>query len=394
MRSLAIHGATRRWLTKLHRWSGLVIMACMLVAAATGTWLVFRAEMDRWVNPHLRVVHPGPALLSLGAIVERVASGFPNALTHTLILQERPEDSLGVYLEARDGGELEFDQVFVNPYTGEILGQRSTTHIVFAKEYLDPIIDRLHYSLLIGGGWGLWLMGIVAGVWLLTGFVGLALAWPRPWIRMSGWFPVLSARLNRGPYQANYQSHRAVGVWFQPVLILLAFTSFYQNLPQFVTPIVNAVSPLARRPVGAPLTQGATTISPDQAIDSLATRFPAARPSSIGFDRTNSRYSILFRLPGDLSPQGDNWALVDLGTGDMITTLVARDASAGDIFLQWIFPLHTGTAFGLPGRIVIALAGVGLIGLISSGFYVWLVKWRMRRRRNRARNRRRREAWS
>jgi uncharacterized iron-regulated membrane protein len=118
---------------------------------------------------------------------------------------------------------------------------------------------------LIGGGWGLWLMGVVAGVWLLTSFVGLALAWPRVWLRMAGWILVLSARLKRGPYQANYQSYRAVGVWFQPVLILLAFTSFYQNLPQFVLPVVNAVSPLARRPAGTPLERGVTTISPDLA---------------------------------------------------------------------------------------------------------------------------------
>ena len=189
-------------------------MACMLVAAATGTWLVFRVEMDRWVNPNLRVVQPGSARVPLEAIAERVESQFPDSLTRALILQERPEDSVGVYLDATDGSEPEFNQVFVNPYTGEILGQRSTTRIVLAKEYLDPIIDRLHYSLLIGGGWGLWLMGLVAGVWLLTGLVGLILAWPRLWLRMAGWIPVLSARLNRGPYQTNYQSHRAVGVWF------------------------------------------------------------------------------------------------------------------------------------------------------------------------------------
>ena len=355
-------------------------MACMLVAAATGTWLVFRVEMDRWVNPNLRVVQPGSARVPLGAIVERVESQFPDSLTRALILQEQPEDSVGVYLDATDGSEPEFNQVFVNPYTGEILGQRSTTRIVLAKEYLDPIIDRLHYSLLIGGGWGLWLMGLVAGVWLLTGLVGLILAWPRLWLRMAGWIPVLSARLNRGPYQTNYQSHRAVGVWFQPVLILLAFTSFYQNLPQFVLPVVNAVSPLARRPVGNSPGKGATIISPDQAVDSLAARFPSARPSSIGFDRGSARYSILFYLPGDLSPLGDNWAFVDLGTGDMLGTVVAREASAGDRFLRWIFPLHTGAAFGFAGRIVIALAGVVLIGLIVSGFYVWLTKWRMRRR--------------
>ena len=226
--------------------------------------------------------------------------------------------------------------------------------------------------------WGLWLMGIVAGVWLLTSIVGLALAWPRPWLHIAGWLPILSARVDRGPYQANYQFHRAAGVWFLPVLIVLAFTSLYQNLPQFVRPIVHTFSPLAERPPGRPLQDGATTISPDRAIDELRERFPAARPSSIGIDRFSSRYSVLFHLPGDLSPEGENWAFVDMVTGEIAGMKLTATSSAGDRLLTWIFPLHTGTAFGMPGRIVIALAGVALVGMLVTGFYVWGVKWRMR----------------
>jgi uncharacterized iron-regulated membrane protein len=39
---------------------------------------------------------------------------------------------------------------------------------------------------------------------------------------------------------------------------------------------------------------------------------------------------------------------------------------AGDALLTWIFPLHTGTAFGTPGRIVIVLAGACLIGPMAT----------------------------
>jgi uncharacterized iron-regulated membrane protein len=179
------------------------------------------------------------------------------------------------------------------------------------------MIDRLHYSLWMNTA-GLWLMGIVAGIWLVTSLVGLVLAWPHLWLRAAGWIPVLSARLDRGAYKASYQSHRAIGVWFFPVLVLLAFTSFYQNLPQFVRPVVGLFSPLAERPVGRPVAAGQAIISPDEAIASLITRFPAAAPSSIGLDPANGRYSILFHLPGDLSPLGDNWAFVALSTSEGI----------------------------------------------------------------------------
>ena len=379
MRSLALHGAVRRWLTRLHRWSGLVIMACMLVAAVTGTWLTFRVEMDRLVNPELRVVQPGNRTVSLASIVDAAERRFPNSMIQALTLQERQDDSVGIYLRSRRADTDEFDQVFFNPYDGSYLGGRSTSRLVFDRAHVDPMIDRLHYSLWMNSA-GLWLMGIVAAVWLATSFVGLALAWPHLWLRIAGWFPILSPRTTRGPYQTNYQLHRAAAVWFLPVLIILAFTSLYQNLPQFIRPFVHAVSPLAEAPAGRPIPDGTPVVSPDRAVDSVKARFPHARPSSIGSHLESGRYSILFHLPGDLSPQGENWAFVDAGSGEVIGLKLTATSSAGDKFLTWIFPLHTGTAFGMPGRIVIALAGLVLVGLMGTGSYVWAVKWRMRRR--------------
>jgi uncharacterized iron-regulated membrane protein len=354
-------------------------MACLLVAAVTGVWLTFRVEMDRLVNPGLRVVEPGGNQVSLSSIVAAAETRFPASEIQALILQDRPDDSVGVYLRSREDGEAAFEQAFFNPYSGAFLGSRSTSRLVFDRAHLDPMIDRLHYSLWMSS-LGLWLMGIVAGVWMVTSAIGLALAWPQFWLRIAGWVPVLSARLDRGSYQTNYQVHRAAGMWFLPVLILLAFTSLYQNLPQFVRPLVHLFSPLAERPAGHPLADGTRIVAPDLAIARLKQRFPDARPSSIGRELRSGRYSVLFHLPGDLSPNGDNWAFVDAGSGDVIGLKVASMSKAGDRFLTWIFPLHTGTAFGMPGRILIALAGVVLVGLMVTGFYVWGVKWRMRRR--------------
>jgi uncharacterized iron-regulated membrane protein len=106
MKSLILRGRLRRAVTRLHRWSGLVIMACMLVAAVTGTWLVFRVEMDRLIDPELRTVDPGQPgvpLLPLASIVEAIERRFPNSEIHTLVLQDGAVDSISAYLDSRDG---------------------------------------------------------------------------------------------------------------------------------------------------------------------------------------------------------------------------------------------------------------------------------------------------
>lgn len=244
MQSLAVRGLLRRAVTRLHRWTGLVIMACMLVAAVTGVWLTFRVEMDRLVNPELRTVQAGAQLLPLASTVAAIEQRFPNASVHTLVLQDRPDDSISAYLDSKNSSPVELDRVIFNPYTGAFLGGSNTHDIVFARANVDSLVDRLHYSLWIRS-FGLSLMGVVAGTWLVTSLIGFTLAWPSMWLRLKSWIPVLSARTDRGAYQANYQLHRAIGVWFLPVLILLAFTSFYQNMPQYVRPVVNLFSPLA-----------------------------------------------------------------------------------------------------------------------------------------------------
>lgn len=380
MTSLALRGPLRRWMAVVHRWTGLAVMAGLLVASVTGSWLAFRTEIDRWLNPGLRIVAPGPARLSLAEIASRVEVRFPDARASTLMLPEGPTDAIGVYLRPAGTTPLDVDQVFVNPYTGAILGARSTSRAVLSKACLDPVVMRVHYSLLLGG-WGLTLMGTCAALWLATSLVGVALAWPGAWTRGRSWVPVLSAETTRGAYRANYQLHRAVGWWLLPVLVVLAFTSVYLNLPQYVVPVVAAFSPLTPVPAGGePVPEDDVRVSQDAALASLRALLPEARPSSVLRDLGRGRHSILFHLPGDVSPQGDNFAFVDLRTGAVTAVRRPGTATAGDRFLRWLYPLHTGAAFGWPGRVLVGISGVAVAFLNASGFYVWWVKWRMRRR--------------
>lgn len=360
------------------------MLAFLLVAGLTGTWLAFRHELDRWINPHLRVVQPRSKRVPLSEVYERAETHFPDALVTTAVLQTRPEDALVVYLRSRAGTErprrgddLLFNQVYVDPYTGDILGRRSTTRLALAKEYLDPFILRLHYSLLLERP-GVLLMGIVAIVWLVSDFIGLALAWPYAWRQLVGWIPILSVRVKGGAYKVNYDLHRAIGVGLLPVLIVLALSSIYLNLPEIFRPAVIAFSPLTERPVGTPRRAGAPMISPDRAVARALAAVPGGRVSSIYRDFRNGWYSVLIHRSGDVSPSGDNFVYVDLTTGG-VTARRLSTATAGDRFIAWQFPLHTGLAFGRPGQIVIAIAGLCVVTLGLTGFYVWWHKWRARR---------------
>jgi len=178
----------------------------------------------------------------------------------TVTLQSTPSDPLIVYLArkpARHGvrtNALQVSEVFVNPYTAEILGQRSSGRVIVSREYLIPLIVRLHYSLLLGTA-GVWIMGIAAIVWL----------------------PMLSVRRGEGAYKANYDVHRSLGIGLLPLWIVLAFTSVYLNFPNLVRSATAMFSPVTAMPLPAARPTDGPIVTPEQAVQRALASVPPAR---------------------------------------------------------------------------------------------------------------------
>ena len=74
------------------------------------------------------------------------------------------------------------------------------------------------------------------------------------------------------------------------------------------------------------------------------------------------------------------------------TRLVEPNGDAYDVSLvRLFFDLHSGSIMGLPGRLLFDVAGLAIIFLCFSAFYVWYYPWRRRRRARASRPGRRRK---
>jgi uncharacterized iron-regulated membrane protein len=58
---------------------------------------------------------------------------------------------------------------------------------------------------------------------------------------------------------------------------------------------------------------------------------------------------------------------------------IPGEGSAGDIFLQAQFPLHSGRIFGVAGRVAVSILGLAVAVLSATGVIIWA-----RRRKRRA----------
>ena len=240
----------RKSILWLHRWTGLAITAFIIVMAVTGTILAFHAELDRMLNPALMTVPVRDApLLDAVALRDRAAAMEPHAPFEYFYLKVTPGQSfcLSVVRAKTDPStgkpyDLGFDQLFLDPYTGEKVGSRNSSHS------LIPFLFNLHYGMTFGNR-GVRLFGFISLVWTITSIIGIYLTFPlrrrrsktseqkndtpeppgRSWWRR--WMPAWKIKGGGGTYRMSYDIHRAFGLWTWLLLFIFAWSGVALNLP-------------------------------------------------------------------------------------------------------------------------------------------------------------------
>ena len=80
---------------------------------------------------------------------------------------------------------------------------------------------------------------------------------------------------------------------------------------------------------------------------------------------------------------GNPWIYLDAQTGAPVGADIPGTGSAGDVFLQSMFPLHSGRILGTTGRVVVSALGLVVAMLCITGVLIWARKRRARMTRPR-----------
>ena len=99
---------------------------------------------------------------------------------------------------------------------------------------------------------------------------------------------------------------------------------------------------------------------------------PNARAQSISINRAKGFYRVRMGSPDDVNIRGDTFAYVSAEDGRVLEARDVMKGSGGDVFLAWQRPLHSGEAFGQPGRSLVFVIGLLPVFLAASGIYLWL----------------------
>ena len=244
--------------------------------------------------------------------------------------------------------------------------------------------------------WGVWLMGVIAMIWVVDCFVGFYLTLPvrRRNVALAGkswwqrWQPAWNVRWRGGSVKLNFDLHRAFSLWTWGLLLILAFTAFSLNLYREVFyPLMQTVSQVTPGPFESRMpTDRHEPIVPalgyadiiERARKEAARRNWSEPAGSVFYSQDYGIYGVSFFKPGDdhgAGGVGPALLYYDGKNGSLVGDRQPWKGTAADIFVQAQFPLHSGRILGLPGRVLISLMGIVVAILSVTGVIIW---WRKR----------------
>lgn len=382
--SAALYRAVWRW----HFIAGLVILPFVLILAITGGIYLFKDEINDAAYSKLRFVEPAAAQLAPSALAAAALEAHPGELkAYSPPAAETRSAEIDILGE--DGLK---DTVYVNPYTGEVLGTLWDGGAAGSPAMY--VVRKLH-SLEYVGWIGNRLIEMAAGWMVLLVASGIYLWWPR-----GKGLGTTTIKARRGrPWWRDL--HAVTGIYTGVFIVFLALTGlpwsaiwggkfydyanalnlgmpegYWSGLPASTVPLSEATDRapwiIEQQPVprsaaaeGVPQTldQVVATVEDLGIVPGYSVSMPKGpegvfTASVYPDDITYERVIHLDQYSGEVLYDAD---LADLGT-------LGRWA-------EWGISVHMGQEWGLANQIVLLLACLAMVGLCVSGAAMW---WKRR----------------
>ena len=407
--TLADAAAHHRTLWRWHFYAGLFVMPLLIVLAITGTLYCFQPQIEPWLYRDRMIVEAqvAPRLGHQALLAKAIASEPRGAAPTTAQIDTDPRRSAEFVFRLPSG---ESESVYVNPYTGAVLGTLSVEHRLMKQ------IRNLHRGLMLGKTGELVME--LAGCWTLVMIgTGIALWWPKGrqtggvwaprlalrgrawwrdvhavggiWLAIGAVFFVLSGLPWSGSWGKQFKALATSaelgypkGAWgdahvhsTKPPAAAAAHAQTdmrdmkMDDLPLPQTPWAVGLTPV---PDGAPQEPGTARVALDTVV-ALAAAQGIADGYSIALPASEHGVYTVSYFPAD--PRAERTLHVDQYSGKLLADIGYDDYGRVAQWISYGTSLHMGRYFGLANQIVCAAISLGLAAMAITGFVMW---WKRR----------------
>ena len=364
-----------QWWFLLHSWLAMPIWLFLFFVCLTGTIATVSQEIVWLFDASVRANPPADAgrMLTFDEVIEVVEQDAPGAYVTQIKRPVKSQFALTAQISYPDSTS---ENVFINPYTGEIQG-RAANGFDF-RQFVRGVHGWLlipfntgftRYSL----GWYLVsLLGIPMLLSLITGLI----------VYKKFWRGFLHPRLrvNRGARVFWGDFHRLSGIWSIPFIFIISVTAIWfmiqgilfevgvpfngaSQAPVFVARDEVPVSDQGRPPM----------LSPDQAIAEVNQRYDNVEAQDVRLPMNAfGHYRIYGR--SQAFPLVRESFLVNPYSGSIDEAMRVSDQPALMFTRLSMRALHTGDFVGLSLKLVYFFFGVLLTMMVFSGMRIWMTR--------------------
>ena len=410
-------GTGYRTLWRWHFYAGLFVMPFLLVLAITGTLYCFQPQIEPLLYRDRLIVEsqPGPRLAE-DVLLARARTAMPTgAIAATAAIDQRPTRS-AEFVFRLPGGEKQ--SVYVNPYTGAVLGTLSV------EDRFMQVVRMLHRKLLLGKT-GELLMELAACWTLVMIGTGVALWWPRERTTLRD---ALVPRLALKGRPFWKRLHAVMGIWLALGALAFVLTglpwsgSWGKQFKALATSVRLGAPPGSWGGLPLQSTHGGHNAPPvaadaehhssnrdamsgmtmgDLPLSNIPwavgnTRVPRSRdhaelePLTLGHVVTlveslglTSGYQVA--LPASATgvytvsyfppdPTLERTIYIDQYSGSVLKDIRYEDYGAVAQAISYGTSLHMGRYFGLANQVLCALISLGLAGMALTGCVMWWMR--------------------
>jgi uncharacterized iron-regulated membrane protein len=374
--SIPAKSSTRGLWRNLHRWLGLFIGVWFALVGLSGAILVFEDEVDAWLNPQLLSDAGGGAPLAVHVVADQALAAFPLARVERIRPPRVPGEVYRVTLRVAPhmrAGSPRVEAMF-SAVSGRLLGSREAETAGIKRPYWMRTLYEFHRNVLLGN-FGSNIVGLAGFLLMTAALSGFLTAWPR---NRKGWWRLVGIKRRAGLTRILFDVHRSSGVVLFVLLMLATVTGSTLVYVNYARDIVNLFSPVAPFPV-IPWRETPADAWPsfERVAQSIGAQYPQHQVMEIHLpSKPTAGYLFYLKRAGDVHRLGDTIVWVHPGSGDILFERSARNRTRGESLMHWLFPLHSGTAFGLTGKIVMCVTGLAMLLMFPTGLWVWLRKRR------------------
>jgi len=349
----------------LHLAAGVLAGIFIFVMCVTGALLSFESNILEYAEREMRVVEvPSESQnrLPVQELVAKVLAEKPNAKPSNITLQTDKTASATVAL-GREG------QVFINPYTGAIIGEGAKGWRGFFR-----VVEDAHRWLALSGGRRNVGKSINDAANLL--FLFLAISGVYIWLpRRLNWKHFKAATVFRSKVKGkarDFNWHTVIGFWTSPMLIILTLTGVvisYQWAGNLVYTLTgNEVPQQQQAPPNVPNQQAEQLFVLPENLNDLWTKAETHTPyKTISLRLPIAKDSAVFTIE-----EGIYWNIfarstltIDAKSAEVAKWESYGEQNSGRQLRSWIRFTHTGETGGIIGQFI------GFLACVGGAFLVW-----------------------